>query len=298
MKQPFENKSWMAYVKVVMALLTILLIMGCETPEMTQNPKGQPAETEANLTVSIYQLEQTPFAAISRAAVSSVCSRLNFALYDMTGNRVKQTNQQLGDADFGTASFQLAKGDYQLVIVAHSSKGNPTMTNAQKIQFSNDIGYTDTFLYNEVITVGDSPLTIPATLQRIVSLCRFVITDDYPQEVALMRFVWKGGSGSFDASTGFGSVNSTQKLEVNASAAQKQFDLYTFLHDTTGTIHLTVTAHDANDNVLNEHEFDVPMTQNQISWLSGSYFSDSNTQSLSLSLDVTTEWAGENYYSF
>lgn len=293
------NKTQAILMKMTLALMMVVTMMSCEKPVIESGEsKAESGKQECNLTVSIYQIEHTPFASLSRTAVSDVCTRVNFAIYDADGIRVKQTNQQLGDADFGTASFQLAKGTYQVVVVAHSGTGNPTMTDPTKIQFTNATGYTDTFLYNQTITIGDVAQNLSVSLSRIVSLCRFVITDNYPQEVALMRFQYKGGSGAFDAATGLGSVNSTQKLEVSASTGQKQFDLYTFLHDTTGTIHLTVTAHDASDNVINEQEFDVPMTQNQITWISGPYFSDSNTQTMSLTLDVDTEWAGESHITY
>jgi hypothetical protein len=39
------------------------------------------------------------------------------------------------------------------VVVGHSASGNPTMTNPAKIQFTNSIGYTDTFLYTEQVEV-------------------------------------------------------------------------------------------------------------------------------------------------
>ena len=282
--------------KLISFGLLALLLLGCEKPEFEAGKKGQ--DTEANLVVSVFQLEQTPFSDISRTPAADACTRLNVAIYDEEGSRVKQTNQQLGDADFGKASFQLAKGTYKVLVVGHSASGNPTMTDPAKVQFTNATGYTDTFYYYQEVTIGDATQNLSVTLHRIVSLCRFVITDDYPQNVSTLRFQYKGGSGAFNAATGFGSVNSTQTLEFSASAGKKQFDLYTFLHDTTGTIHLTVTAYDANTNILYEKEFDIPMIQNQISWFSGPYFSDSNAQTLSTTIDVDTDWEGETHLTF
>lgn len=293
------NKTHVYFMKVILALMVVVTMMSCEKPLIESGESKVDNSKEAsNLTVSIYQIEHTPFASFSRTAISDASTRVNFAIYDADGTRVKQTNQQLGDADFGTASFQLAKGTYQVVVVAHSASSNPTMTDPTKIQFTNSTGYTDTFLSNQMVTIGDVHQNLSVSLNRIVSMCRFVITDNYPQEVATMRFQYKGGSGAFNAATGLGSVNSTQKLEVSAATGQKQFDLYTFLHSTEGTIHLTVTAHDASDNVINEQEFDVLMKQNEITWLSGPYFSDSNTQTMSMTLDVNTEWAGETHLTY
>ena len=237
-------------------------------------------------------------------------SRLNFAVYDTDGTRVKQVNQQIPlsrTASFQlapqrrssppscAASFQLAPGSYFLVVVAHSSDGNPTMTNPRKIQFTNAQGFTDTFLYSEYITIADERKELNVTPKRIVSLCRFVLTDDYPADVAKMRFYYTGGSGAFDATTGLGCVNSRQSQVFNITDGRKTFDLYTFLHDTEGTIRLTVSALDVSDVELTRREFDVPMKQNRITSMTGSYF----TGSISISfLTIDTDWDPEYRLTF
>ena len=210
-------------MKPLLPLLSVLLLLSCEKPISTEDPavSGFPADN-GNLTVTIPELPEA--------------QRLNFAVYDMAGTRIKQVNQSQGDKSFGTATFQLDAANYQLVVLTHSSNGNPTMTDPTKVQFTNATGYTDTFYYYQEVTIGDATQNLSVTLHRNVSLCRFVITDDYPQNVSTLRFQYKGGSGAFNAATGFGSVNSTQTLEFSASAGKKQFDLYTFLHDTEGTI--------------------------------------------------------------
>lgn len=280
-------------------IIIACLFASCEKPIMDddddevveQRPKG-------NFKVSVFKLEQTPFNSFTRAVASEACTRLNFAIYNMAGTRLKQTNQTISDADFGSAYFQLAEGDYQLVAVAHSSNGNPTMTNPSKIQFSNTLGFTDTFLCSGEFSIQDEPVELMLSLDRIVALCRFVITDDYPEEVTKMRFQYKGGSGAFDANTGLGCVNSTQTVNCSVTNGQKQFDLYTFLHDTEGTIHLTVTAYDSKDNIVHEREFDVPLIQNHVTWFSGAYFSGSGSGSSSMTIDINTDWAGEEHLSF
>ena len=264
--------------------------MGEENPTVVAN---------GNLTVSVYQIEKTPFEAFTRTAASEACARLNFAVYTLDGTRVKQINQTSDAADFGNVSFNIEKGTYQLVVVGHSSSGNPTMTDPNKIQFTNALGYTDTFLYYGQVTVGDDPLDKQVTLDRIVSPCRFIINDDFPSDVKQMKFHYTGGSGAFDAATGFGCVNSKQEVKVDASAAQKQFDLYTFLHDTEGTIHLTVTALDASGSDLYSREYDVEMEQNYITKLTVDFFNRTTSSSTTISaVTVNTTWAGERTVSY
>ena len=218
----------------------------------------------------------------------------------MSGSRIKQVNQEKSNASFGVAGFQLEEGDYQLVVVGHSANGNPTMTNPEKIQFTNTTGYTDTFLCYSEVSIGEEPVDYEVSLDRIVALCRFVITDDIPAEVKKMQFYYTGGSGAFNAKTGMGCVNSKQTVTYDVTTvSEKQFDLYTFLHEPSDGIALKVTALDANGNELYNREFDVPMQQNNITWLSGAFFSGSGSSSTTITgVTVNTDWAGETHLTF
>ena len=212
-------------ISAVIALLLVFTIFACEkaiTPD--DNTAG---DADGNLRVSVFEIEKTPFASLTRASepASAVVTRLNFAIYDQAGTRLKLVSQQSGAADFGQASFQLPEGTYQLVVVGHSSGGNPSMTTPYKIQFTNSQGFTDTFLYYGEVTIGEEGVDLQVSLDRIVALCRFVITDDFPADVKKMRFYYTGGSGAFDASTGLGCVNSKQDVKFDVVAGQKEFDL-------------------------------------------------------------------------
>ena len=280
-------------------IVALCALVSCEQPFLGED---ESEVTGGNLTVRVFQIEKTPFAGLTRGvdSVGEVCTRLNYAVYDEDGSRVKQVNQTSDAENFGTISFRLEAGDYMVVVVAHSANGNPKMTNSAKIQFSNATGYTDTFLCSGDVSINDEPVDMQVSLDRIASMCRFVITDDsIPAEVKKMQFYYTGGSGAFDASTGLGSVNSKQVMTFDVGQDQKQFDLYTFLHESSSAISLKVTALDANDNVLYEREFDVPMEQNHITWLSGAYFNGSGSSaSANIGVTVNTDWAGDIHLTF
>ena len=94
------------------AMLAVVVLASCEKAlfdqeETSGDSSGDP---NGNLTVSVYQIEQMPFASVTRAAVTDYCNRLNFAIYEMGGSRVKQVNQTSDKAGFGTASFSLEEG--------------------------------------------------------------------------------------------------------------------------------------------------------------------------------------------
>ena len=120
--------------KLFLALCAVLTLMSCEKVDLTDS--GEETMPKGNLTVRVFRIDYTPFSTVTRTPIASACSRLNFALYNTEGSRVKQINQISDEAGFGTCSFQLEAGTYQLVVVGHSSDGNPTMTDATKIQFS------------------------------------------------------------------------------------------------------------------------------------------------------------------
>ena len=296
-------------MRALYALAMTVALVSCEKAIMAVDSTTS-GDKNGNLRVSVYQIEQTPFTSITRRAdnatpraaqdASKACTRLNFAIYDEGGSRLKQVNQTSDNASFGQCAFQLEEGTYQLVVVGHSASSNPTMTVPTKIQFTNATGYTDTFLCYGEVTIGEEQVEHEVSLDRIVALCRFVITDDIPAEVKKMQFYYTGGSGAFDATTGLGSVASKQTVTYDVTnVSEKQFDLYTFLHDLSDNIALTVTALDASGNELYSRQFDVPMQQNHITWLSGAFFNGSGSSSATISgVTVNTDWAGEIHLTF
>ena len=288
----------MKYIIHILFVLLLVMLAGCEKPIISDTDTEKTVEKKGNLTLTVSEIEHTAFPELSRTPAAEVCNHLNFAIYDTAGTRVKQTNQKLGDSDFGTASFQLAEGTYIIVALAHSSNGNPTMTKPDKIQFTNTQGFSDTFLYYKRIVVGPEAQTLSLSLHRITALCRFIINDAIPADVAKLEFTYKGGSGAFDASTGLGCVNSTQVMtyDVQPGKKQTQYDLYTFLRSTEGSLNLKATAYDASGNMLFEKSMGVDMYRNQITWLRGDFFSGSQptfTQSFSVTIDIDTQWEGE-----
>lgn len=288
----------MRKVRIILIVLFAGLLTACEKPLQTEETSQQPV-TEGNLKLSVFELEQTPFSAVTRASASEACSHLVFAVYDMAGTKLKQHSQKVGDSDYGSTSFQLLEGSYQLVAIAHNSDNNPTMSDLNKIKFSNSTGYSDTFLYYQTVAIGSEPQTISLSLRRIVSLCRFVINDAVPEGIAKLEFYYTGGSGHFDATTGKGVTHSQQKVTVAVEAGQQQtqVDLYTILHEDEGLLRLKVTAYDAADNVQHETVFDdIPMKRNQITWLSGDFFTGVvpvASRNFSTSVNIETAWGGE-----
>ena len=250
-----------------------------------------------SVTVRVTSFEQVPFTlSRTRASVRDVCSRLNFLIYQH-GERIRNEPQTIDDENFGEIHFNLAQGRYYLVVLAHSSDGNPTSTNSQKIQFTNSTGYTDTFLYADSLIVDDADKELQLNLKRIVSMVRFVFEDDIPQRADRIRFYYTGGSGTLNANEGgWGVVNSKQDqwYDINHESTPEKFDIYTIPHaadqDTLKVMATTYHQAEASEDIVSEKTIeDIPVKRNHITICKGYLFSP--VYKMDISLTVDDAWA-------
>jgi hypothetical protein len=279
-------------------VLLLIIFFSCEHPTIPES-----LETgDDNLFVHVARVEHVPFPAFTtRASVSQAFSRLSIAIYDSDGTRVDFSNKSKDDKGFGSASFHVPEGKYQVVVIGHSAKQNPTTTNASKIQFTKATGYSDTFLHSEFVEVADTPVVVSADVERIVSMCRVVLTDTIPENVTKLHFEYTGGSSYFDASTGLAVASKVVQqvdFDVEAGRDSTAYDLYTFLPDDEGSIHLKAIAKDDEDNTVSQREFDVPLKRRQITKLSGPFFTGASGSTITIVISVDDEWEGETIINF
>ena len=273
----------------------VVCLWSCEKPYLGEDA----IETGANVILRVTSMEQIPFDGemVSRAdeAVTKLCSRLNFAIYQ-GGDKVKALAQKQGDTGFGTAGFSLPEGSYTLVIVAHNSTGTCTFTSLDKITFKDNI-VTDTYLYSGQLDVTKEAQTLDIELHRVVAMFRLVLTDDIPDEVKQLKFYYTGGSSTLSGATGYGSVDSRQTVKLDVNSRQNQFEVYTFPHDETGNLKMTISALDASGEVLRERTLEnVPVTRNRITRYTGQFFGTSTGEvgDVSFNLTASSEWDGED----
>ena len=286
--------------KIAFLLFSLCCMASCE--------KGFTGEVEdivepdGNVTLRVTAFEQLPFGNINvgtRAAVSDICSRLNFAIF-ANGEKVKSFAQKSDEAGFGTVSMSLAEGTYNVVAIAHSQNKSVSISDPAKIAFENPM--SDTFYYNGQIVVGSSDASYDLTLHRATAMFRLKINDAMPSNVRNMKFYYTGGSASLNSTTGFGNVNSKQTVNIavtDGMAGQpSQFEIYTFQHENNTPLKVTVTAQDANGNDVNEKIFEnVPIERNKITQYTGNFF-DSGLRENSFSLSVDDAWDGTTEAGF
>ena len=189
-------------MKKFMLFALALLLAACEQPIFNETTgKEIPSETNVILHFSQYQQE-----AFTRSAtdITNLCSRLNIAIFDAEGTKVKTVAQKEGDASYGTVALSLAAGTYRLVVIAHNCDGSATITSTEKVTFPNN-KVTDTFFYYGTLVVTDALQSYDLTLTRAVAMFRLVLTDDeIPSTVAKLKFYYLGGSSTFSQKDGFG----------------------------------------------------------------------------------------------
>lgn len=305
---------WRIDTTIMSRLFTVLFafffLASCEKAYLSEEAEDEGESYSAsvnangNVGLTVVNVGTMPIKTLYDSLDDETPTHLNFAVYDMEWTRLKQVNQKIGDAKYGTAYMQLEEGTYHLVVLAHSSTKNPTMTNLAKIQFNNSTGYTDTFLYYTTLDVSREPLSLNISLERITALCRFVISDEIPQGVTRISFLYRGGSGHFSAFTGLGVTNSKQTLSavVQPGCENTAFNLYTFLPLKKGNVSITAQALNDMGDCVREWNLEVPMQQNQISWLTGNFFVAEGEEPpgwiITPFIDTNMHWGSEVFFTY
>lgn len=298
----------------LLLLMSLLLFSSCEKVILEQESSASSGEgVNVVLTVADVESYVNGDATRGKTSVEKVCTRLCFAVYQ-NGQRVKYDNQKSGDSDFGTVSMQLEAGSYQLLILAHSGDANPSTTKPTQIKFTNQTasggtGFTDTFYYYGDLEVTNGMPAKQYVLERATAMFRLIVKDKKPSDVKRFYFYYTGGSGQFDATTGYGNANSQQKMtfDLNASTDGQplEFELYTFPHDGDQKVTFKIEAQNADGQALYTKELKVPMERNFISQFSGNFFTegepdtpDEPGEDEEGSILVDTTWDGTEEYTY
>ena len=291
--------------RIVFFLSLVLLLSGCEKVNLADYLEKSADGYEITFCMSkfiVTDFTRTADGDVSapskvEASAKDLGTVVNFAVF-MGEEKVKTINQKIADADFGTVKVVLPAGDYHIVALVHSCSGNATISSPAKITFPNN-KVTDTFVYTTDLTVGEDQ-TIEAELQRVVAMFRFTVEDAIPADVTKMQFYYTGGSSTLNADSGFGCVNSrqTEVREVADHAAGQVFEVYTFPHDLTGTLSMTITAFDANGGEYAARTLaNVPVEQQKITNCSMEFFGGGGTPvGSAFTFYGDSEWRGEIKY--
>jgi len=295
----FVFKKKKSIMKQLMFIALALLLAACEKPVLDN--EDAVTKKDANVILHFKQYEQESFTR-SATDITELCLRLNIAIFDADGTKVKTVAQKEGDAGYGTVALTLAAGTYQLVVIAHNGEGSATITSTEKVTFPNN-KVTDTFFYFGDLVVTTEVQSYDLTLTRAVAMFRLVLTDDeMPSNVAKLKFYYLGGSSTFSPKDGYGCVNSKQ-TEIRPVSDDGIYEIFTLPHTEDDVLtKLTVTALDQNDNIVKEKVFEnVPVSRNQVTRYTGSFFGSGGSGGSSdgtIRLTADPDWDSVNGYTF
>lgn len=282
---------------ILILLLACLTLAACEKVDLSEFKKNKDTnDGTVKVTFKVAGIEQVPFGNTTSRVGDALYTRFSVALFQ-NDTKVKSVNQTTGDKDFGTIAVDLAPGTYQYVAIAHNGLASCTISFPDKITFASN-KMTDTFYYYGKVDITES-CTNAIVLKRAVSMFRLIVTDPIPETVTQMKFYYTGGSSTFDATTGFGCVNSKQTEIINVSDARngvngKEFEIYTFPHEVSDAMTVKVTAMDENGNTITETSYEnVPIQQNVITQYTTTFFTNTPGTISNLSTTATVENNGQ-----
>ena len=301
---------------IAMLSLAMLTMTSCEN---SSEELGNEAKKETLLSIRVSRFDVIPFDTRAEQQISDYCKRLHFVVFQGT-KEVKRINQSSTDTNFGSVSMTLTEGSYQIVVIAHSSSADPSISNSQ-VTFATG-KMSDVFYYSKDIAIAGEEQNIDMELARATSMFRFKTKDNVPTDCKLVDILLEKTSCILDLSTGLGgtSNNNTYTHEFVEDEIGKPFqmEVYCLLNEVSRTITVTVTARKLDGtSILKSKEFkNVPMEKNKITQYSGYFFGDApsggddnsggdtsggNTPedgTQAFKVTISSDWAGTNEYTF
>ena len=290
--------------KTLMAMLMLVAMIGlsaCEKVVLDEQQQEEPQQLKGNVIIRASMYNIVPFETRAVQNVADFSNTLQFILYQ-NGTKVKGVTQKKSEGNYGQIGITLEPGTYQLLVLAHSSSGNLTVSDPTAIHFTNSDGYSDTFYYYGSIEVTTEQTTYNVTLQRATSMVRVIIQDEIPSNVQRIRLYYEGESGVFNAVTGMGGTTNSQQsilFNVEGKTAPLTLCAYTFLRNETGSLDMTITAYGSSaSDIIAEKQLDnIPMKNHMVTEYSGYLFSTPPTPptTVDATFNLTAETSWEVY---
>lgn len=299
----FQNLKVMKKVFVFAAVM--LLLTACSTDNAPMEEENVSMSSKQLVTISVSPITQETMGAKSRVEtrasvpISNVVTRLD--LWVVEGDATKaatqttavgEKHQTTADADFGSFSLMLDKNKtYTLYAVGHKESG-PASIASGVVSFP-DAKKLNTLVYAQTFKPSETT-TLSCVMQRAVGMFRVVMKDEIPSEVKKIEIVagktptqWSFPlqKGVTPRTDDYNVAWTTWKSETDGTTS---FSIYILGSDTEQKYSVTVTAYDADDNVLKTRTFaDVPIRDNYRSIYTGRFFMDTPFSS---SFTVNDEW--------
>lgn len=298
--------------KTILAMLLCIASASCEKPIIDDGEEtGKWNKSDmAEITFRSFSTSQSTFDADNMPAksrdagqtpITELCTRISLAIFNAdNGEKVSSTNQDKSNASFGKITASLTKGRYAVVAIAHNGEGNATISTPAKITFKNN-KVTDTFYYYGTIDV-ENDNSYDMTMKRAVAMFQLIVKDATPPTIRTMKFYYTGGSSTFDATTGYGCVNSMQTelrtIPSTAYTSASSYDIYTFPHEGDKKLKIEVSAlENATDTKATYAKTfeNVDITRNHVSRYYGYFYGEDPSTGRSFDFTTSDEWEYDDY---
>ena len=260
--------------KLLFMALAALWLVGCS--EQSEQTEQSDELTKVSLSFSPY--EQSAMARTTRAAssIAGIVTHLDVWITD--GTTTQDIHQTSSDADFGSLSVTLNKTKtYTIYAIGHKADG-ATLSDGV-ISFTND-KVTHAMFYTTTFTPSETT-SLSCLMTRIVSQFSFSTTDQVPANVTKMSLTVNDVYDRWNVSTGAThSLNRTSTFENFSKKADGTvtFNIFSIVTDAQTTHDITVTAYDAQDNIVQTRTFTaVPLRNGYKTSYRGIYFTDTPT---------------------
>ncbi|PTL25435.1 hypothetical protein C3V39_12375 [Prevotella sp. oral taxon 820] len=291
-------------LKCISFIFIVGLLCACEHVDLDKYIDKKTEKTGNTIVFTILPYQMSDFSDTEGVTVRAtkpvkdICSRVDMVIFS-GDNKVRSISQDAKTKDFGVISTQLPAGSYNVVIIAHNGKGKATISSPKEIKFSEN-KVTDTFYYCKSLTInGEAQYDV--VLKRAVAKFVLKLNDRVPTDVKQFQLTYTGGSSTFNAETGFGSVKSRQ-TEIRAVAPEayqtpSSYEIYTFPHADGKKLKITVLAQDGSKNTIQERVFEnVPVEINKVTTYSGSFFQNTEPgRGASFTLVADEAWDSQGY---
>ena len=274
---------------ILPALASIILASCAREPAPMFEQESLPAGDNELVTISFCSKITSEPMTKATTSIADLSNRLD--VYIVCGEDMMEFHQnKTEDEDFGTIAASLNKTkSYTIYAIAHKGSG-PATLDEEVFSFA-DNKITET-LYCKMTFSPSITTELSCSMSRIVGMFKLVILDALPENLAKVRFTVS------DTYLGYGVEGTLEdqgdKVSVinNPSSAQDgstTFKVYCLAGSEMAPFDITVTALDADDEVIEERTFeDVSLQAGYMTTYRGTFFV---TTSMSLSFSCSDEWS-------
>lgn len=285
--------------RLFVAAIAVMLAMSSCEKAINSEDEYTDEDGPQTITLRVNDFRVEPFETRAGAALTDYCNHIEFAVYNTDGTLVQRIHQTTSTSGYGQASIELVSGTYNLAVIAYSTPQKseslwPTLANVNKVTFTDQTGYSDTFCYYGQLTVGKQAATHDIELKRASSAVFLTINAALPSDVTHFRVTLNGASRTLDVTTGYGvqTDGNTQSFswEVDGMTPPITLKHFTFLPTDDATVDITVNATDKNGNIVSTRSFaNVPMKHQMKTVYEGDFFDQPTAQGITISADTEIE---------